>query len=1377
MKTLADLLRRAAVMYPHRAAVSDSARCLGYSDLERVAGRVAALLASTGFEPGDPVAVAGVRDARLLAVFLAVMRVGGAACVLGPDWSDTLVRRRLQAIAPRCVLTTEADFAGSDESIPRKVVDVDALLATAESAEPLSSAVDPSRPAYLTFTTGTSGAPKAVVVSHANAVHYALSLSKRLAVTESQRVCFAQVTTLAADLGYTPWLLALPAAGHVFVVGDAASRDPEVFWKCLSDNRVTGLKTTPSHLSALLDSRPADTRPLDRLILGGEPLTRSFAAELLTQGVASCLVNHYGPTETTVGTACFVANGVWDLPSDEVTVPIGTAIGEAVLRLEGAESGVLVVAGPGVARYHGADSGGFVTAGRQRVFRTADICRSRDDGSLVFLGRADRQVKISGYRVDPDEVERVLNGHPAVRQAVVVVGDRGVDRRLLAAMSLRAADRRSSDVVPTIEAYLRDRLPSYAIPSPIVPFAALPVGTSGKLDRHGVRVLLDEAVKCRAEQAKAAFKPGLGGSTQFLAQGIAQLWAEALGLPAVHVDADLAHLGVDSILAMRTLALLRRHGSSLTLDDVYQHATPALLALASQRARPLPDLPAIDHRWAPSLAPAQRWFFGQGLPGEGHWNQAVALRCGARVCPEALVSAMRAVLERHSALRWPVSAAGPAAGPLPVHELEPVSFSRLPLDVAGAQSAVSGIGGAVNRGLNPAAGRIVHAHLFRGSGPIEDRLVVAAHHVAMDTVSWRIVLADLTVAYRAAVLGHRVELPPTADYYRWAALQGAGRLRSNAQPVTVSGKPVALTWSLNHRATARLRHRYPCGQMLEAALLSAFSDAIADARGESSVDIEVESHGRGSGADDAAFVETVGWFTAVKWLTVAAGARAPEVQRMVRDAALLPMDTSGGRPKIGFNFLGTFRLPAEPLLGWTPANEIPGPARCAAGDPIYALRLTARVVDDRLVTDLVYRASEFPDELVDKAYRQFATAIAALTGTPAAPVECSSISTSGMPLLTGAAGADVARVKVGTEPAAVLLTGATGYLGGHILTSLIAAGARVTCLVRTPDPKLPVAVERGSVELVVGDVTKDSLGLGITDIATARRGLTTVIHAAADVRLAAPLKELEATNVEGLRKLLKWIDDGSVVPLHQVSTLAVAGTVDGPRRCFSEADLSIGQRFLSPYERSKFSAELLVRSWSQRGIPSFIYRMGHVAAHSRTGAFQRNAADNRIYQTLSGYIAARCAPHLPSSTIAFSHVDTVAAGLVAVALCRHAAPGVYHLESPYDIHQTEVIGWLRACGYSVELVDEAEFQRAVRRLAIDDPARAHLLTSWEGHADRNIRFDRSRTLAELARRGVRFTRPSAHWGEAAIRWAGEAGALPQPAATHGWHSRAWSHAR
>jgi len=1357
MRTIADLLHAAAFTGPDRIAVSDSTRFLDYSAMERIAGAVAALLTEAGFVSGEPVAIRGVRDARLLAVFLAVMRVGGAACVVGSDWSESVVRRRLQAIAPRCVLTTDAGCVESIGPIPQRAVDIDDLLDGTDAGPPPPAVVVPSQPAYLTFTTGSSGAPKAVVVSHANAVHYALGLRTRLAVSETDTVRLAQVTTLAADLGYTSVLLALAAAGHVVVVDDAMSRNPHEFWKLLAQRQVTGLKTTPSHLKALLEGRTAGTIPLDTLILGGEPLSRAFAVRLFTDGVADRVVNHYGPTETTVGTACFIARGARDLPTDEATVPIGSAIGETVLRLD--RGGELVVAGPGVARYHGEGgdaAGGFAVRDQQRAFRTGDLCRRRDDGNLVFLGRKDRQVKISGYRVDPDEVEHLLGAHPAVTEVAVVVGERGTGPRLMAAVCLRSADPDAGAAAPGIRRYLRDHLPPHAIPSAIVPVAALPIGPNGKLDRRRIHRLLDDAVDARAMPAKAPPR-----SVNDLAQLIALLWAEALGVPAVDHDADMGSLGGDSILAMRTLALLRRHGAGLTVDDVYQHPTPALLAAASQRATRLPDPPSDPSRSAASLGPAQRWFFGQALTNENHWNQTVVLSCAVRVHPGALVSAIGAVLQRHPVLRWPVNAAGPEAAPRPVDELEPVSFSFLTRDDVPA--TISGVGDPLNRSLDLAAGRLLCAHLFRGDGAIQDRLALVVHHAVIDTVSWRTVLADLATAYRAAVTGCTSPLPPIPDYYRWTATQPDPPSVPTGPALTAPGGPVALVWSLDRLDTERILRRYPLATALQAALLSAFADAVAEARGDDSVAIEVETHGRGSGTADAAYVETVGWFTAVKWITVTAAAGVAAVERAVRVTPSMPMDATGSRPRIGFNFLGTFRVPAEPLLDWTPSDEIPGPARCADGDPLYALRLTARIVDDRLVTDIVYQPSQVPDTVVHKVYQQFAATIAVAADAVAAPVERSSISTSGIPLLTGASSAAALPVRVGREPAHVVLTGGTGYLGGQVLTELINAGARVTCLVRTAQPDLPSEVRRGAVEIVVGDVTQDALGLCDADNATARRGLTGVIHAAGDVRLAAPLRELEATNVEGLRRLLSWIDDGAVVPLHHVSTLAVAGVVDGAVRRFSEADLCIGQRFLSPYERSKFAAELLMRSWSQRGNPAFIYRMGHVAAHSRTGAFQRNAADNRIYQTLHGYIAARCAP-LVAAAVAFSHVDTVAAGLVAIALGENSAPGVYHLESPHDVGQSEIVGWLRSCGHDVELVDGAAFERAVQRLAVDDPDRAYLLNSWSGHADRNIRFDRSRTLAELARRRVQFTRPSAQWGRAAIRWAMDKGALPQPTA-------------
>ncbi|MEI5032033.1 SDR family oxidoreductase [Streptomyces sp. S1A(2023)] len=177
-----------------------------------------------------------------------------------------------------------------------------------------------------------------------------------------------------------------------------------------------------------------------------------------------------------------------------------------------------------------------------------------------------------------------------------------------------------------------------------------------------------------------------------------------------------------------------------------------------------------------------------------------------------------------------------------------------------------------------------------------------------------------------------------------------------------------------------------------------------------------------------------------------------------------------------------------------------------------------------------------------------------------------------------------------------------------------------------------------------------------------------------------PPEELERVNHDGVRRLLAWIDAEAMggVRFHHISTLAVAGGIDpaAPNRRFSEADLRIGRHFRTPYERSKFLAEEAVRAWAASGRRCHIHRSGHVAAHSRTGAFHEGIATNRVYQTLRGYLPAGAAPRLEGATFAFSHVDTVAAGIAALALYAEAAPGAHHVETPHQVPHDELVGWM-----------------------------------------------------------------------------------------------------
>ncbi|MFH8983003.1 AMP-binding protein [Streptomyces varsoviensis] len=1508
--SLSDLLIRNAAGHPDRPALSDGDRTFDYRSLDVVAGHVAARLSGLGVGRGDRVALFGARDARMCALLYGVLRSGAAAVLVDAGWSAADVLRRLASVEARCALTTTPAIR-APEPYGTEVLDIDALAVSAPVESPAADRCRPADIAYLSFTSGSRGEPKAVAVTHANTVHYAQGLRDRLGLTDADAPCVAHVTTLAADLGHTAWLLALATAGSVHVVPDDRARDPESFWATLRAAGVSVLKTTPSHLTALLPGRPGDAPALDTVLLGGEPLPRALAAGLLQQGVAARVANHYGPTETTVGATCFLASSAAELPADEPTVPIGTAIGETELRLVPAgPEGELHIGGRGVsAGYFGRPeetARSFIQRDGAWVYRTGDVCRRRPDGNLVFVGRSDRQVKVRGYRVDPVEIEHAVERFPGVAQSAVIVRDTPTGRQLLAAVRLSEGHEEAATIA-ALGSYLRDRLPGYSVPQPILAVPHFPYGPNGKLDRERLATVVTDLIATRARGAgrggtelggagrgvvgqnaagqggagqdgtahdvraggtapepaptagaepgtagtgpETATGPGSGTDTapaavtglpaagpesvpdprptgraeEPLTRAIAELWAEALGLPVVDAHADVLSLGGDSILAMRTIAFLRRRGHRVAFEDFYEHPTPALLSAAALAApdHPRPRAVAATAERRRRLAPAQRWLFRQPVDEPRHWNQSVVLRCAVRVDPRALSAALAAVLGRHPALRQPVGPGGPGE-PRPVADLDVVSHSSIrPTGPAAVAETVRSLCTELHRSLDPEAGRLLRVHLFAGGPGVEDRLAVIAHHLVVDGLSWRILLDDLAAAYRAELAGAPAELPPTADFYEWAAasppdtaaVHGAVAPLLPVDDPTGDAEPATLTWTLDERATERLVARHGRAQRLEAVLLSAFADAMADWSGQPSLGVEVETHGRdthgrgtsgpntnghppaaqgtsgpgtnGRGPDahgtsaprtvpDAGrYLDTVGWFTAVKWVALDAPGdrsgerRIREAEERLHRAAQLPMDVDGIRPEVAFNYLGTFRLPDEPSLGWSVADEQAGSARCTTGDTLYRVRLTARVVGGRLVTDLVYAWPRLSHENAERVFAGFARTVAAAADAAPAPYARAAVSTSGQLLHTGAP-APRGRWRVVREPVHALLTGATGYLGGHLLTELAERGARVTCLVRGESDAAAVrrlggAAGTRGVDVIAGDIDREGLGLSPAGLARAREAQV-VVHAAADTRLVASPTELERTNNLAVRRLLAWIDaEAPAARFHHVSTLAVSGGVDGPVRRFSEADLRIGQVFRTPYERAKFRAEETVRAWALTGRQAYIHRSGHIAAHSRTGAFQRNVQDNRIYQTVRGYILAGAAPSRPSTTFEFSHVDTVAAGIAAIAAHPHAAPGVYHVETPHTVAHDELVDWMIEHGYPISLTDDDTFAAALARAERDDPMTARLASTWFQLGDRNVAVDSAWTTSVLDRLGVRFAEPSARWWSAALTWAATVGFLPASA--------------
>ncbi|HEX8531648.1 MAG TPA: AMP-binding protein, partial [Cytophagales bacterium] len=390
---LIELFEEIVRQHPDRPAIKDCHRSFTYRELRRRAAGVAALLLSRGVRAGDNVVCISKKNTESLICFWGILLSGGVPVLLDhDDGAETngkkvkVVRAgvvildqeegRLPAGFEGCTLIGFADLAGDGPDAAR----------TGDGAAP---AVVPEA-CYILLTSGTTGLPKAVQISHRNLLHYTEALYERIG--RPARVNAAHVTTFAADLGLTSFCAALISGGMLRIFNKAEATDPARFSQVLADDAISLLKITPSHLRALVSGRHAPAgRPLHTLVLGGEKLSWPTVQEIFDLNLCENLYNHYGPTETTIGAAVFKVDRASVHFNQTASAPIGSPLGEGVLFLNEEADGVgeLYIAGPGVSLgYFGnaqENAKRFVAARHAgspvHCFRTGDFCRRLGDGN------------------------------------------------------------------------------------------------------------------------------------------------------------------------------------------------------------------------------------------------------------------------------------------------------------------------------------------------------------------------------------------------------------------------------------------------------------------------------------------------------------------------------------------------------------------------------------------------------------------------------------------------------------------------------------------------------------------------------------------------------------------------------------------------------------------------------------------------------------------------------------------------------------------------------------------------------------------------------------------------------------------------------------
>ncbi|AYN31632.1 hypothetical protein DUI70_1129 [Streptomyces albus] len=766
--TLPGLFEARAAAEPDAVAVVHGERTLSYAELDDRADRLARALLDQGARPGERVALLLERSVETVVAVLAVLKAGCAYVPLDPRHPVRRMEWMLSETGARVLLSSTEVYASTElRGLPVLLVDGEAAGAPpGPLPEEVRALRHPERLAYVMFTSGSTGVPKGVAVTHRNVADMALDPRWREGHAES--VLLHSPYAFDAST-YELWVPLL--SGGRIVVAPPGYLDADLLRALTARHRITGMFLTAA-LFQLLAEEPEALAGIGEICVGGEAVSPGAVARVTAACPGTTVVDVYGPTEATTYA---LTHTVDPARPASAPIPIGRAmsgtrayvLGPALVPVAPGVVGELYLAGTGVARGYlgrpGLSAERFVAdpfgEPGTRMYRTGDLAGWTPEGEVRFVGRADGQVKVRGFRIEPGEIEAALREHPRVAQAVVTAHQDARGERRLVAYAVPAD---TGIDVPALRAHLEARLPAHMVPGAVLELPALPLTPNGKIDR----ALLPDPDR-----------PGTGGGRAPRGpreEILCGLFADVLGLPEFGVDEDFFERGGHSLLATRLASRIRGVLRVETpVRAVFDAPTPARLS------RRLPGTGAVRAALLPAPRPepmpvsfAQRrlWFLHKLDGPSPVYNIPFALRLSGELDADAFRAALADVLLRHESLRtvfeerdgvpyqWVLDAAGIRAE------------SLLSVEDVEAGALDDRLAAAVRHCFDLTADLPIRVTLFR-IGPDEHALLVLLHHIAGDGWSFRPLWRDVIRAYTARREGRAPDWSPLAvqyaDYTLW----------------------------------------------------------------------------------------------------------------------------------------------------------------------------------------------------------------------------------------------------------------------------------------------------------------------------------------------------------------------------------------------------------------------------------------------------------------------------------------------------------------------------------------------------------------------------------------------------------------------------------
>jgi len=1007
---------------PDAVAVIFKDEQLTYRELNAKANQLAHHLQALGVKPETLVGICVERSLEMIVGLLGILKAGGAYVPIDPAYPTDRIAYMLDDSRLPVLLTQQKLVASLPEHQARVIcLDADWAEISAQRELPPQSGVTPENLAYVIYTSGSTGKPKGVLIAHQGLCNLAQAQIKLFDVQPDSRVLQFISFSFDASIGE---IVTAVCAGATLCLGTREELQPgQPLLRLLQEQGITHLTLVPSALAAL----PTQELPaLQTIVVGGEPCSTSLVAQW---AVGRRFFNAYGPTESTV--CATVAQGFEGMD----VLPIGRPIDNTQVYildryLQPVPIGVpgeLHIASVGLAR--GYLNRPDLTAEKfipnpfsnepgLSLYKTGDKARYLPDGNIEFLGRLDNQVKIRGFRIELGEIETAISQHPSVKETVVIAAENNIGNKQLVAYIVH--QKEAAPTISDLRNFLKQKLPDYMIPAAFVMLETLPLTPNGKIDKKALP---------KPETAHQQLATNFVAPRTEAEQTLAQIWCEVLHLQQVSIHDNFFEVGGDSILSIQIISQANIAGLQLTPKQIFQHQTIAELAAVATPTETNKAEQGLITGSLP-LTPIQHWFFAQNLPESHHWNQAFLLEVPATFKPNLLQQAVQQLLLHHDALRLRFTQSEQGWQQFNALPDEILPFSLIDLSVVPETAQAETIettSAQLQASLNLATGPIVRVALFHIGNSKPSRLLLVIHHLAVDGVSWRILLDDLQTAYQQLETGKPIQLPAkTTSFKEWSeklteyASSPTARKEltywSNISTSNITRLPVDYVRGTNTKASARnvsvslnkeetrtLLQEVPKAYrtQINDILLTALVQVLANWTQSNSVLINLEGHGREEILPDVDLSRTVGWFTTIFPVllkleaTDKSGDAIKSIKEQIRaipnrgigygllrylsdetevisSLKILPIS------EVGFNYLGQFDWGMSSQHLFKLASESIGPEHSQLGHRIHLIDINCIVVEGQLNVDWSYSENFHSCATIESLAQQYIEALKTL---------------------------------------------------------------------------------------------------------------------------------------------------------------------------------------------------------------------------------------------------------------------------------------------------------------------------------------------------------------------------------------------------------------